>query len=56
MKPQFQLNKTTDNNNENNNHLNKLNELTFFDVSGNSILNRYRKFQLSILKTKKFCS
>ena len=38
---------------ENNNCLNKLNELKFCEVSRNSILNWTWKFQLSILKNKK---
>ena len=49
----FQLNQTTDRKNENNNCLNKLNELKFCEVSRNSISNRFWKFQLSILKNKK---
>ena len=49
----FQLNQTTDRKNENNNCLNKLNELKFCEVSQNSISNRCWKFQLSVLKNKK---
>ena len=41
---------------ENNNCLNKLNELKFCEVSRNSISNRCWKFQLSILKNKKVLS
>jgi hypothetical protein len=45
----FQLNQTTDKKDENNNCLNKLNELKFCEVSWNWT----GKFQLSILKNKK---
>ena len=50
----FQLNQTTDKKrDENNNCLNKLNELKFCEVSRNSISNWTWKFQRSILKNKK---
>ena len=39
--------------NENNNCLNKMNELKFCEVSWNSFSNRFWKFQLSILKNRK---
>ena len=48
----FQLNQTTHRKNENNNCLNKLNELKFCEVWQNSISNRCLNFQLSILKDK----
>jgi hypothetical protein len=46
----FQLNQITNRKIENNNCLN---ELKFCEVSRNSILNKFWKFQLSILKNKK---
>ena len=49
----FQLNQTTNIKNENKKCLNKLRELKFCEVSGNSFSNRRWKFQLSIIKNKK---
>ena len=42
----IQLNQTTHRKNENNNCLNKLNELKFCEVSWNSISNKYWKFDV----------
>ena len=48
----FQFNQTNNRKKENNNCLNDLNEMKLCEGSWNCIINRRRKFQLSILKSK----